>query len=904
MKKNSTFYLFCLFVFVFAPFGIHAQNYEVSVMSVDPQECGETGSASVLVVQHGQASYHVAGGGGGWYGGGSAYAAGAGGGSSYIGGVVDGVTQAGIRDGNGMLKIAYGETVLTYEFTGSIQTFEVPEGVNQIFIEAWGAQGGDAWACGGFFADDGGQGGYASGLLNVAPEEVYYIYVGGAGVGVQTSSNANEGGWNGGGDANQYAGGGGGATDLRTVQGDLSSRLIVAGGGGNEGCPDHGEGGPGGGLVGGDGIIGSGFTAGKGGSQTEGGAAGTNGEPGMFGYGGEFVELVGVPSILWSTGETTAAISGLLPGDYTVSVSEPGGYVHNLVVTINPFAGGCSTPPVITGLESMSVCPSGGVNTLMFTVDDEEDEASDLEVTARSSDQGLVSDANIIITGSDGERMISFEAGDNVMGTLVIWVKVTDQDGASTEEELMVTIEDIEKPVAICKDIMVYLDETGNAEIDGSMIDNGSYDNCGMRLPLVDKKHFSCEDLGENTVTLTVNDFYENYDFCESIVTVMDTISPAIETMDDLVVWAEADACSAVVEFSTPLASDACGVEVVQTAGPASGSEFPAGTTEVVFTATDASGNTSESSFMVTVEIVNKAPEFTAIAAQEVPSYAGMLSIPLSGITFGADCQEQEVVSVTATSEDTDLLSSVEVDYTAGESNGMLHLYYTAGVSGSTFITVTVQDDGGTANGGTDVFEQSFELTITANQSPELKGEVDTIYVDKNTTYTADLPTGLFVDADPGDALSYSLTTKDGSALPAWGVLSPEQMQVTVSPTDLEVGEHTFLLTASDQLGATADVEFVVVVQIPTGVEDLNQAFDFVVYPNPSKGKVYVRLQRIDISEGEILIHTIGGQEIYRESYLFDKEIELDLSKEVDGVYFISIQSGGRVLTKKVILKK
>lgn len=119
-------------------------------MSVDPQECGETGSASVLVVQHGQASYHVAGGGGGWYGGGSAYAAGAGGGSSYIGGVVDGVTQAGIRDGNGMLKIAYGETVLTYEFTGSIQSFEVPEGVNQIFIEAWGAQGGDAWACGGF----------------------------------------------------------------------------------------------------------------------------------------------------------------------------------------------------------------------------------------------------------------------------------------------------------------------------------------------------------------------------------------------------------------------------------------------------------------------------------------------------------------------------------------------------------------------------------------------------------------------------------------------------------------------------------------------------------------------------------------------------------------------------------
>ncbi len=310
----------------------------------------------------------------------------------------------------------------------------------------------------------------------------------------------------------------------------------------------------------------------------------------------------------------------------------------------------------------------------------------------------------------------------------------------------------------------------------------------------LDKTSFDCSDLGENTVTLTVRDAAGNVSFGRAIVIVVDRIEPTIAQKEDIVIVAEADACSAVVEFSTPSASDACGVKVVQTSGLASGSEFPVGTTEVVFTAIDASDNTSEIRFLVTVE--------------------------------------------------------------------------------------------------------------TVNQTPELMGEVDTIYVDKNTTYTADLSTGLFVDADPCDALSYNLTTKDGSALPAWIVLSPEQMQVTVSPTDLEVGEHTFLLTASDQLGATADVELVIVVQIPTGVEDLNQAFDFVVYPNPSKGKVYVRFQGADISEGEILIHTIGGQEIYRESYLFDKEIELDLSKKVDGIYFISIQAGGQVLTKKVILKK
>lgn len=373
-------------------------------------------------------------------------------------------------------------------------------------------------------------------------------------------------------------------------------------------------------------------------------------------------------------------------------------------------------------------------------------------------------------------------------------VSLTDIHGNRTVQKAVVTIPDVIPPIIETRDITVDLDNSGEATITLQQIDRGSSDNVAITEIFLDKTSFDCSDLGENTVTLTARDAAGNVLFGRAIVTVVDRIEPTIAKKEDIVIVAEADAYSAVVEFSTPSASDACGVEVVQTSGLASGSEFPAGTTEVVFIATDNSGNTSESRFMVTVETVNRAPE--------------------------------------------------------------------------------------------------------------LMGEVDTIYVDKNTTYTADLPTGLFVDADPGDALSYSLTTKDGSAIPAWVVLNPEQMRVTVSPTDSEVGEHTFLLTASDQLGATADVELVVVVQIPTGVEDLDQAFDFVVYPNPSKGKVYVRLQGADISEGEILIHSIGGQEIYREIYLFDREIELDLSKEVDGVYFISIQAGGRVLTKKVILKK
>src|SRR5439155_25984278 len=58
--------------------------------------------------------------------------------------------------------------------------------------------------------------------------------------------------------------------------------------------------------------------------------------------------------------------------------------------------------------------------------------------------------------------------------------------------------------------------------------------------------------------------------------------------------------CSAVVNYTTPSASDNCpGVTVGCT--PASGSTFPKGTTTVTCTATDASSNTSSCTFTVTV---------------------------------------------------------------------------------------------------------------------------------------------------------------------------------------------------------------------------------------------------------------------------------------------------------------
>src|SRR5690606_22994887 len=99
-----------------------------------------------------------------------------------------------------------------------------------------------------------------------------------------------------------------------------------------------------------------------------------------------------------------------------------------------------------------------------------------------------------------------------------------------------------------------------------------------------------------------------NTSTCTTIVTVEDSIPPAIACPADITVNTDLGNCSAIVNFPMPIASDNCGVATVtQTMGDPSGSMFPVGATTIEFTATDVNGNTNTCSFIITV-IDNEAP--------------------------------------------------------------------------------------------------------------------------------------------------------------------------------------------------------------------------------------------------------------------------------------------------------
>lgn len=189
------------------------------------------------------------------------------------------------------------ENSITYDFTGSVQTFDVPPDVTSVVIDVYGAQGGTV------SENTGGLGGRVRARVPVIAGERLDVYVGG-----QASSQS--GGFNGGGNGGRSgARGGGGASDIRRVGGAVTNRILIGAGGGGGASHTTGNapssGGNGGYPDGEPGnewdVFGPSATGGRGATQTAGGVAGT-GNPNIAATDGTFAQ--------GGTGAQSAASNG------------------------------------------------------------------------------------------------------------------------------------------------------------------------------------------------------------------------------------------------------------------------------------------------------------------------------------------------------------------------------------------------------------------------------------------------------------------------------------------------------------------------------------------------------------------------------------------------------------------
>ncbi len=123
------------------------------------------------------------------------------------------MTRFAASENSTVLPVTPLQMTRTFDYSGSIETWTVPEGVDSITIEAWGAQGGNA--------DNfsGGKGAYLRGFFYVSPGDVFKVLVGQKGFDVANTTS-------------QSGGTGGGGSFVALFQNSTNIPNVVAGGGG------------------------------------------------------------------------------------------------------------------------------------------------------------------------------------------------------------------------------------------------------------------------------------------------------------------------------------------------------------------------------------------------------------------------------------------------------------------------------------------------------------------------------------------------------------------------------------------------------------------------------------------------------------------------------------------------
>jgi VCBS repeat-containing protein len=144
------------------------------------------------------------------------------------------------------------------------------------------------------------------------------------------------------------------------------------------------------------------------------------------------------------------------------------------------------------------------------------------------------------------------------------------------------------------------------------------------------------------------------------------------------------------------------------------------GADSFTYTLTNGNARASTATVNLTVTTVNDAPTINAISNLALLEDASAQIVNLSGLTTGA-ANESQTLTITATSSNPSLIPDPSVSYTSPNATGALNFTPVANASGTATITVIVQDNGGTANGGVAAVTNTFTVTVTAvNDAPTL----------------------------------------------------------------------------------------------------------------------------------------------------------------------------------------
>ncbi|ELR71987.1 hypothetical protein C900_01982 [Fulvivirga imtechensis AK7] len=234
----------------------------------------------------------------------------------------------------------------------------------------------------------------------------------------------------------------------------------------------------------------------------------------------------------------------------------------------------------------------------------------------------------------------------------------------------------------------------------------------------------------------------------------------------------------------------------------------------------DAAGATDEQQFTITVEYQNYPPTLDPIADQGPfnEDHPGTITVPLTGISAGNG--ETQTLSVTVVSDNENLISDVDVNYTSPEVGGSLSFRPEADQNGVANITVTVQDSGAESFNS---ISRSFQVTINpVNDKPVFTKTHADQRVRVGEEFSAVVEA---TDIDTGDVLTITMSTEAG-----WLTLEDNgNGMAAISGTVPQGAAGTnYLVTVkvTDQAGEFSTTAFTISVNTPPLINNIDISID------------------------------------------------------------------------------
>jgi large repetitive protein len=374
--------------------------------------------------------------------------------------------------------------------------------------------------------------------------------------------------------------------------------------------------------------------------------------------------------------------------DYTVSDGNGGTDIGRVNVTVAPVNDAPSFDTIANQIVNEDAA-STNITINGVSAGPANEAAQVLIFSAVSSNPALI--PNPIITGSGVTRTLAFQPVANVSGTATITVTVIDDGG------------------------------TANGGVDTFVRTFTITINAVNDAPSFDAiaNQTANEDAASTNVTITTVSAGPD-DEVAQLVTVIATSSNTAIVPNPTI---SGSGVTRTLAF-TPVANQN-------------------GTVTITVTATDNGGiangglNTFSRTFTITVNGVNDAPSFDAIANQTVNEDAASTNVTITTVSAGPDDEVAQVVTVTATSSNTAVVPNPTISGVGGSR--ILAFAPAPNAFGSVTITVTATDNGGTANGGLNTFSRTFTITVNpVNDAPvnSVPG-LQTTAKNTNLTFTA-----------------------------------------------------------------------------------------------------------------------------------------------------------------------